>query len=404
MTLSEELIWRGFFSQSTLKDIKELDKTKFSFYFGVDPSAFGMQIGNLASAMMVRHFINHGHKAYLLVGGATGLIGDPDGKDKAREQKSFETINANKQEIARQYRQIFGGQDFTIVDNYDWFKDIGYLDFLQTVGVNVPLNQMLGREFVQSRISDTGGGLNYAEFSYALIQAYDFLHLYRQQGVTLQICGTDQWGNAVAGVDLIRRVEQREAHVYACPLILNKATGKKFGKSEDGAVWLNPDSTSVYRFYQFWLNVDDLGVVDYLKVFTLLDKPAIEKLEEVTLQVPEQRLAQKTLAEEVTKLVHGPDRLASVQRVTDVLFRGANFDNLSAADLTILAQEIPTVTRPLTLIEALVKAEVAKSAGEAKRLLKASAITINGQKVSEDTPLDKVCLIKKGKNSFILVQ
>lgn len=404
MTLSEELIWRGFFNQTTLKDIKELDGPKLSFYFGVDPSAFGMQIGNLAAAMMVRHFINYGHKAYLLVGGATGLIGDPDGKDKAREQKSFETINTNKQEIARQYRQIFGGEKFTIVDNYDWFKDFGYLDFLRTVGFNVPLNQMLGREFVQSRISETGAGLSYAEFSYALIQAYDFLHLYQQHGVTLQLCGADQWGNSVAGVDLIRRIERQEAHVYACPLILNKTTGKKFGKSEDGAVWLNADSTSAYRFYQFWLNVDDLGVVDYLKIFTLLDKPAIDKLEQATLEAPEQRLAQKALAQEVTKMVHGLERFESVRRVTDVLFGGASFEALNSTDLAVLAKEIPTVSKSLSLIEALVQTGVAKSAGEAKRLLKASAVAINGQKTTEDTVLNKVCLIKKGKNSFILAQ
>src|SRR5665647_300285 len=260
MNLSEELLWRGFVNQTTLKDLSILDTQPLSFYWGVDPSADSMTIGNLAAAMMVRHFIDHGHKAYLLVGGATGMIGDPDGKADERNLKTLDEIAHNKQAIAGQYSQVFASKDFTLVDNYDWFKDINYIDFLRMVGKNVPISQMLGRDFVQSRIGEDGSGISYAEFSYSLIQGYDFLHLSRAFGVTLQVCGADQWGNSIAGVDLIRRLDAKEAHVYSTPLIINKTTGVKFGKSEGGAVWLDSTKTSVYAFYQFWLNLDDASV------------------------------------------------------------------------------------------------------------------------------------------------
>lgn len=404
MKLSEELAWRGFVNQTTLDDISVLDKESLSFYFGVDPSAFGMQIGNLAAAMMVRHFIDHGHKAYLLVGGATGLIGDPDGKNSARDQKAFEEIAKNKAEIANQYAQVFNGKDFTVVDNYDWFKDMNFLDFLREVGANVSMSQMLSREFVQSRLAADGAGISYAEFSYSLMQAYDFLYLYRNHKVTLQLCGSDQWGNCIAGVDLIRRVEGQEANVYSNPLIMNHATGKKFGKSEDGAVWLNSGKTSVYKFYQFWLNVDDGGVIDYLKVFTLLPKGEIEHIEQQTKIDPSARVAQKALATAVTELVHGADRTDSVKRVTAVLFGGLDFKTLTGDDLDTLAAEIPVQPIGKTAVETIVAAGVASGNGDAKRLISGGAITINGEKISADQVVDGLSLIKKGKNSFILVR
>src|SRR5690606_15216819 len=230
-----------------------------SFYWGVDPSAPSMTIGNLATAMMVRHFINYGHKAVLLLGGATGMIGDPDGKAQERDLMTAEEVEANKKGIETQYKQVFGGQEFEIVDNYDWFKDIGYLQFLRDVGKHVPMRQMLGRDFVNTRLSEDGAGISYAEFSYVLIQGYDFVHLNKEHGVTLQVCGSDQWGNSIAGVDLIRRLNGQEAHVWSAPLVVNNTTGVKFGKSEEGAVWLDEKLTSPYKFYQFWLNVDDAG-------------------------------------------------------------------------------------------------------------------------------------------------
>lgn len=404
MKLSEELKWRGFVNQTTYEDISVLDENPVTFYFGVDPSADSMTIGNLAAAMMVRHFIDHGHKAYLLVGGATGLIGDPDGKADERNLKAIEEISKNKAAIAAQYKTIFAGKDFTLVDNYDWFKNINYLDFLRNIGKHVPMSQMLGRDFVQSRLGNDGSGISYAEFSYALIQGYDFVHLYRQHDVTLQLCGADQWGNSIAGVDLIRRLEGKEVHVYSTPLVMNKATGIKFGKSEGGAVWLDANRTSVFKFYQFWLNADDAGVIDYTKIYTLLDKDAIDKLENESKTNPSARTAQKALAYEVTSIVHGSERTASVQRVTDVLFGNAKFSDLQGADFDTLANEIPVSTIGKSLIEILVEADLATSNGEARRLITNGGVSVNDVKVNEDQVIVSTSLIKKGKNSFILVR
>lgn len=404
MKLSEELQWRGFVNQTTLKDLSDLDGAPISFYFGVDPSADSMTIGNLAAAMMVRHFINHGHKAVLLVGGATGMIGDPDGKADERNLKTLDEIAKNKAGIAEQYKQVFEGKDFTIVDNYDWFSGIGYLDFLRNVGKHVPMSQMLGREFVQSRLGDDGAGISYAEFSYALIQGYDFVHLYREHGVTLQVCGADQWGNSIAGVDLIRRIEGGEAHVYSTPLVINKATGVKFGKSEGGAVWLDATKTTIYKFYQFWLNVDDEGVIDYAKIYTLLSREEIEALEREHRENPGARKAQKALAREVTTLVHGKERFESVQRVTSVLFGESDVSALRGADVDALAAEIPTVDAGKTVVEILVETEIAGSNGEARRLISGGAISVNGDKITEDQPVRELALVKKGKNSFVLVR
>lgn len=404
MTLSEELTWRGFVNQMTFPDIKDLDKGPISFYFGVDPSADSMTIGNLASAMMVYHFINAGHKAFLLVGGATGMIGDPDGKKDERNLLTLEDIARNKAAIAEQYKTVFEGKPFEIVDNYDWFKGVEYLDFLRNVGKHVPLSNMLGRDFVQSRLGEGGAGISYAEFSYSLIQGYDFLTLYRDHGVTLQLCGGDQWGNSIAGVDMIRRIEGAEAHVYSAPLIINKATGKKFGKTEDGAIWLDPTKTSVYKFYQFWLNADDEGVVDYAKVYTLLDQEAINAMAEQVATNPGDREAQKTLAREVTTIVHGEARTASVEKVTAVLFGGESVASLSAEELDMLAAEIPTAALGSSVIESLVGNGVASSNGEARRLIEGGAISLNGEKISADQPVETTALLKKGKNSFILVR
>lgn len=403
MKLSEELQWRGFVNQMTFADITELDKAPLSFYFGVDPSADSMTIGNLAAAMMVRHFINHGHKAYLLVGGATGMIGDPDGKKTERDLLTLDQIAHNKAAIASQYNTVFAGRPFELVDNYDWFKDMNYLSFLREVGKHVPMSTMLGREFVQSRLGDEGAGISYAEFSYSLIQGYDFLHLYRSYGVSLQVCGADQWGNSITGVDLIRRIEGGEANVYSVPLVVNKTTGVKFGKSEAGAIWLDPTKTSVYAFYQFWLNADDEGVGDYLKIYTLLDKATIEELERQTKDNPGARAAQKALAHEVTQLVHGAERTASVEKVTAVLFGDASINELSEEEVAMLAAEIPTALIGATIVQALVDADIAKSNGEARRLIEAGGVSINGEKVTADQEITQRALIKKGKNAFVLV-
>jgi len=404
LSLSQELQWRGFVNQMTYANITDLDQGPISFYWGVDPSADSMQIGNLAAAMMVRHFIEAGHKAYLLVGGATGMIGDPDGKKDERNLLSLDDIARNKAAISEQYKKVFVGKDFEIVDNYDWFKDLNYLDFLRLVGKNVPLSQMLGREFVQSRLGEEGSGISYAEFSYSLIQGYDFLHLNREHGVSLQVCGADQWGNSIAGVDLIRRLEGKEAHVYSTPLIVNKTTGIKFGKSEGGAIWLDEKKTSIFKFYQFWLNVDDAGVIDYMKVFTMLDKEEVEQIAEDQQTNPSARVAQRRLAHEVTTIVHGAERTASVEKVTSVLFGDGSVSELSHDDLDVLAQEIPAFAVGKSLVEVLVESGAASSNGDARRLIEGSAVSINGTKATDDTVISELALIKKGKNNFILVR
>lgn len=382
MTLSEELNWRGFTNQTTYKDPKAIDDGVITFYWGVDPSADSMTIGHLAIAMMARHFMEQGHKAILLVGGATGLIGDPDGKKKERELLSPEQVAHNKEKIAGQYRAIFDGKQFEIVDNYDWFKDMGYLQFLRDTGKHVPMRQMLGRDFVQSRLGEDGSGISYAEFSYSLIQGYDFLHLYRTKGVTLQICGADQWGNSVTGVDLIRRVEGKEAHVWSAPLVINQATGVKFGKTEDGAVWLDPEKTSPTQFYQFWINIDDDSVESYLKMYTMLIKDDVAEVMGLHRQHPEQRIAQGKLAEEVTALVHGQDKMNDAQKVTDYL-TGKSPIGEAGPVLDELRNEVPSVKTAQTgsLVGALVESGLAASNSEARRLLNGNAISLNGEKV-----------------------
>ena len=402
MKLSEELQWRGFVNQMTFDDISKVD-TPRKFYFGVDPSADSMQIGNLAAAMMVRLFMEYGHEAYLLVGGATGMIGDPDGRKDEREIRNADTVAHNVECISAQYRRVFEGRDFHLVDNADWFRNINYIDFLYKVGKHMSMTQLLDREFVQARIGEGGSGISYAEFSYSLMQGYDFLHLFREYGVTLQVCGADQWGNSTTGVSLIRKLEGSEAHVYSVPLVINKATGRKFGKSEGGAIWLDENKTSVYKFYQFWLNVDDDGVIDYMKMYTTLDRESIEAIAENHSVNPGARSAQKVLAREVTDIVHGVNRRESVERVTEVLFGGGDFRQLSDDDLDALAKEIPRVDVGVGVIEALVVSGAVSSNGEAKRLLKSGAISLNGKKLTEDQAVNTTSLLKKGKNTFVLI-
>jgi tyrosyl-tRNA synthetase len=403
MTLSEQLTWRGFVNQTTFKDISAIDGEPISFFFGVDPSADSMQVGNLAAAMMVRHFMEYGHKATLLVGGATGLIGDPDGKKQERDLKEVDVIAKNVTGITAQYKTVFAGKSFNIVNNHDWFKDINYVDFLRTVGKHFSMTQLLDREFVQSRIGEGGSGISYAEFSYSLIQGYDFLHLYREKDVTLQLCGADQWGNSLAGVELLRKVEGVEAHVWSTPLVINKSTGIKFGKSEGGAVWLDAEKTSPYKFYQFWLNVDDVSVGDYIKIFTLIQPEEFDKLMAEFEKNPSERAAQKYLAYEVTKLVHGEDKAESARNVTATLFGDTPVEQLLGNDIEMLANEIPTTTSN-NVINALVTSGVVGSNGEARRLIDGKAISVNGQKITEDQTLAVPSLIKKGKNTFILAR
>lgn len=402
MTLAEELTWRGFVNQTTLADISDINEPR-TFYFGVDPSADSMTIGNLAPAMMIRHLINHGHKAILLVGGATGMIGDPDGKKQERDLKTLEEIGKNKAAIAEQYKTVFAGQDFEVVDNYDWFKEINFLDFLRDVGKHVSMTNMLDRDFVQNRIGEGGDGISYAEFSYSLIQGYDFLHLFRTRGATMQVAGADQWGNSISGVQLIRRLEGAESHVFTAPLVVNKQTGVKFGKSEGGAIWLDATKTSPYKFYQFWLNVDDETAEDLIKIYTLLNRETIENTIANHKKNPGARALQKVLAREVTAIVHGESRRDSVEKVTAVLFGSLGINDLNEDDLNELAAEIPTA-RAGDVVEILVVAGLASSNGEARKLIQNNAVSVNGEKITEAVSVNTPSLIKKGKNGFVLVR
>lgn len=409
MKLSEELAWRGFVNQTTYTDLSILDGDPITFYWGVDPSSDSMTIGNLAAAMMVRLFAERGHKPILLVGGATGLIGDPDGKKQERDLKELDVIEANVKGLQAQYRTVFDGLSFETVNNHDWFKDINYVEFLRTVGKHLSMTQLLDREFVKARIGEGGAGISYAEFSYSLIQGYDFLHLYREKSVSLQVCGADQWGNSLAGVELIRKIDGGEAHVYSTPLVINKSTGVKFGKSEDGAVWLDANKTSVYKFYQFWLNLDDEGVGDYLKIYTSITPEEYDSLMGEFEADKSSRVAQKYLAYEVTKLVHGEQRANGVRNVSEVLFGSKDFSELSADDIGELDSELPH-SGAEDLIEALVNSGLANSNSEARRFVESGAVSINGEKVDLDTELASLSsnsgylLLKRGKNSFALIQ
>lgn len=401
MTLLEELQWRGFVNQTTFPKPEDINEPR-TFYLGVDPSAPSMHIGNLAAVMLVKHLVNHGHKAIVLVGGATGMIGDPK-EDNERDLKTLDEIAINKKGIAAQYEKLLGGEPFTIVDNYDWFKDIGYLEFLRDIGKHFSMTQLLDRDFIKARIGEGGVGISYAEFSYSLIQGYDFLHLFRENGASLQIGGSDQWGNMVSGAQMIRKFESAEAHVWTVPLILDKTTGKKFGKSEGNAVWLDPNMISPFQFYQFWLNVDDESVIDYLKIYTLLPKEEVERLAEETTSQPQKRMAQQALAYEVTSIVHGQERAEASQRVTKVLFGGSSVNDLNEQERAMLSVEIPTADSG-QLVDILVKTELASSLGEARRLIEGGAISIDGQKVSESREVAAPSLVKKGKNNFVFVK
>ena len=401
MKLSEELQWRGFWNQTTFTDDKLIDSENFTLYLGTDPSADSLHVGHLAVYMMVRHFLERGHKVFLLVGGGTGMIGDMRDTEE-RNLLPYEEIEHNKQALKSQVSRIFAGRDFTLVDNADWLAELELLPFLRDIGKNFNMADLVSREFFKARINN-GKGLSFAEFTYTLLQGYDFWHLFNQYGVNLQIGGSDQWGNLLSGVDLIRKKENAEVYAMTAPLLINKSTGRKFGKSEGGAVWLDENKTSVYKFYQFWLNVDDESAIEYMKIFTMLDRDTIEAIAENHAVNPGARSAQKVLAREVTDIVHGSARRESVERVNEVLFGGGDFKKLSDDDLGALAEEIPCVDAGIDVIEALVESGAIGSNGEAKRLLKSGAISLNGEKLAENKVVNDTSLLKKGKNTFVLI-
>ncbi|MCR5572574.1 MAG: tyrosine--tRNA ligase [Candidatus Saccharibacteria bacterium] len=404
MKLSEELQWRGFVSENTLDQISDLDKAPHNFYWGTDPSADSLHIGHLAALMMCACFVRHGYTPYYLVGGATGQIGDP--KDTAeRDLKSLDEIEKNKAALAKQIIRVTHSPEGTqLVDNNDWFKNIRFLPFLREIGKAFSMTQLLDRQFVQKRIGEGGSGISYAEFSYTLIQGYDFLHLFRTYNVDLQLCGADQFGNCTSGIHLIKRLENAEANCYACPLIIDKVTGRKFGKSEGNAVWLDAEKTSIFDFYQFWLNQSDDAIEDYFKYFTLITPEELDRIMAEHTKNPATRTGQKRLAQEVTKVVHGEEAAKQAEKITSFLFGDGKITDLDESDLDLLAKSFPTAKTGNKLVDILAETGLASSKGEARKLISGNAVSVNGAKVTEDQTIDQISLIKKGKNKFALVR
>jgi tyrosyl-tRNA synthetase len=408
MTLSEELAWRGFINQTTFKDTEELDKKKWTFYHGFDASADSQTVGNLAAMMFDKVFMRHGHSAIILAGGATSLIGDPGGKDSERPLQDEKTIAQNVAKAEEQLQRVFSGQQFKLVNNLNWTKDLGVIDFLRDIGKHFSMTPLVQRDYIAKRIGEDGAGISYTEFSYTLLQGMDYLHLHDEFGASLQLGGSDQWGNCLSGVELIRKVRGAETHVITQPLILNKATGKKFGKSEAGAVWLDAAKTSIYKFYQFWLNVDDEGVQDYLKIYTELGKEQIDTLLDEFNQNRAERIAQKTLAYEVTKLVHGQSNADKVKHITEVLFGGQPFEELTDDEIAVLAEEIPVVAADELNLPALLHASgLASSMSEARRFIESGGVYVNGNKTAEIAAEHFVrghTLLRRGKNNVALLK
>ena len=375
MNFVDELRWRGMVHTMMPGTEELLEKEMVTAYLGIDPTADSLHIGHLCGVMMLRHFQRCGHKPLALVGGATGMIGDPSGKSQERNLLDEETLRHNQECIKKQLGKFLDFESDApnraeLVNNYDWMKDFSFLDFARTVGKHITVNYMMAKESVQKRLNgEARDGLSFTEFTYQLLQGYDFLHLYETKNCKLQLGGSDQWGNITTGAELIRRTNGGEVFALTCPLI-TKADGGKFGKTESGNIWLDARYTSPYKFYQFWLNVDDESAIEYMKIFTMLDRDTIEAIAENHAVNPGARSAQKVLAREVTDIVHGSARRESVERVTEVLFGGGDFKKLSDDDLGALAEEIPCVDAGIDVIEALVESGAVGSNGEAKRLLK----------------------------------
>ncbi len=411
MKLSEELIYRGFMAETTIENPADLDtRESKKFYCGADPSADSLTIGNLATLMMCACFVRHGYEPYLLVGGATGQIGDPK-ENSERDLKSLDEVEHNKECIKNQIQRIINSDKVTMLDNYDWFRDMRYLDFLREVGKAFSMTQLLDRQFVQNRIGEGGSGISYAEFSYTLIQGYDFLHLYRKYGVDLQLCGADQYGNCTSGIHLIKRLEDKKADVWSTPLVIDPITGRKFGKSEGNAIWLASDDngggnfTSIFDFYQFWLNQPDESVEYLIKIYTLYDKEAIEDILARHKEAPEKRIAQRALARAATEVVHGQENAEAIENLVALLFsRDTNFSEFSEDEILEFAKYLPTINKGKMLIDALVDNGLAESKKKAREFLAQGAITINGTKVKDDIELKQTAIIKKGKNKFLIIK
>ena len=416
--LLEELRWRGLLAQHTDALSDALAGGMVSGYCGFDPSAPSLHVGNLVPVMGLVHLQRHGHRPVFLAGGGTGMIGDPSGKTAERQLLSVDDIATNTRAIRSQLERFVdpAGKNGAIVENNaEWLAPLKAIEFMRDVGKHFTVNYMMQKESVKARLE---AGMSYTEFSYMLLQAYDYLQLHKRHGVTLQVGGSDQWGNITAGIELIRRTVGAEAHALTFPLVTN-ASGTKFGKTEAGAVWLDPERTSPYRFYQFWINTDDRDVGRMLRFFTLLDRDEIERLEQVTTASPETREAQRALARDVTARVHGDGALGSAEEVSQLVFGKADPRRLSQAALAQLEQEIPTFRLTpadsldlFALIDVVSKGKEAlfKSKSEARRALEQGGLYLNGERVAANRAISRsellhgrYVLVRKGARSNGLV-
>lgn len=384
MKFSEDLAWRGLIKDKTFENSEWLDSPK-TFYHGVDASSDSLTVGNLAAIVLARRFIEAGWSAVLLAGGATSLIGDPGGKAEERDLKPREEIAKNIEAIKKQLHHLFSGKKFELVDNYDWLSEVKYLDFLRDVGKHFSMTELMQRDFVNERMGEHGSGISYAEFSYSLVQGYDFWQLYKNHKAVLQIGGSDQWGNMLSGVSLIRKKESVDAHAMSMPLVVDKKTGRKFGKSEAGAIWLDPSKTNPTQFYQFWINAEDDSVEQYLKTYTMLSKEEIEEVLKNHVRSPEKRIAQTALADSVTELVHGKGS-DLVQGVTSYLNGSKSLTEASETDLDQIRAEVSShyVSPGDSVVTVLVAGNLASSNSDARRLISSGAIYLDGNTLSHD--------------------
>ena len=396
MTLFEDLKWRGLIKDISSPELEEkLNKGGMTFYIGTDPTADSLHVGHLSSFLISKRLKDAGHHPILLVGGGTGMIGDPR-PTKERAMISKEQVNHNFEELKKQVEKIFG---FEVVNNYDWIKDINVLDFLRDYGKFFNINYMLDKDIIRRRLDS---GITYTEFSYMILQALDFKYLHEHKGVNLQCAGSDQWGNITAGIDLIRKSTGDEVYGFTMPLVTD-SQGHKFGKSEGNALWLDKEKTSSYELYQFFVNVEDSMVIDYLKIYTFLSKEEIEELEIKNKEHPELREAHKALAREIITFLHGKEEYDKAVDLADHLFNN-KFNDLSKKDIEALfkGQEIKEVEVGLNIVDLLLNMEIVKSKREAREFIQAGAISINGEKaVNIETIINENMFIE---NTYIVVK
>ena len=420
----DDLTYRGLIHQTTDDDNLSawLAQQPRTVYAGFDPTADSLHVGHLMALMILRRFQKAGHRPIALVGGATGMIGDPSGKSEERNLLSEDELNNNVAAMETQMRRFLdfdsGDSAAVLVNNFDWMKEYGYLTFLRDVGKNFPVNVMLAKDSVKSRLDRTDSGLSYTEFSYMLLQAYDFVYLFDKFGCELQVGGSDQWGNVTAGIDLARRMRSVQLYGMTCPL-LTKTDGTKMGKTESGAVWLSADRMSPYQFYQYWINVDDADAGKCLRFLTELAHDEIEALDAARESEPEKRESQKRLAESITTLVHGEEGLSVAQRATEIFF-GAEISELSGEQLTQIFADVPSKELSkdalagdgLNIIEALVESGLAKSKGDARRTITQGGAYVNNRRIGEiDTQLTThhlasptVMVLRSGKKRYALLR